>query len=326
LKANAKVKAGGVVALAFVFMTCLAAFPRSADAEVVDRIVAVVNNDVITQIQLDRAISARSKNSSAIKGGQLDTEAKQQTLDRLINDRLINQLMAVSKVEVTEDDLARAIANVLRQNSMSIDQLRAEVSAKGMSYDDYKKEVEREIRRIKFINQVIGPQVKITDQDLRDYFQRNQDRFRGSTRAHISQIFLPFEGITTEEEAQKLKDTALSIVAKGQHGGNFSDLARQYSKGPNAENGGDLGMVNLKDLPAPVADAVRALKVGGVTYPIPTENGLVIAKLVSLPELDPSDFESLRDRIYSALYDERIDETLGAYLQKERQKAFIEIR
>lgn len=306
-----------------IIIAALYAWPKFASSEVVDRIAAVVNNEVITQVQLDRAVAARSKNLGA---KQSDPEANRTVLERLINDKLINQLMAASKVEVSEDDLSHAIGNVLRQNGITIDQLRAEVVSKGMTYEEYKKEVEREIKRIKFINQVIGPQVKITDQDLRDYYQRNQDRFRGSMRAHIAQIFLPFEGISTEEDAQKLKDTALSITAKGQRGGNFEELVKTYSKGPNADSGGDIGMVNLKDLPQPVADTIRTMKVGDVSYPIPTENGLVIVKLISLPELSASDFEGLRDRIYSALYDERIEETLGAYMQKERQKAFIEIR
>jgi parvulin-like peptidyl-prolyl isomerase len=210
---------------------------------------------------------------------------------------------------------------------MNIDQLHAEVAAKGMTYDGYKKEVEKEIRRIKFINQVIGPQVKISDQDLRDYYERKHDNFRVSTQAQISEIVLPFEGITTEEEAMKLKDTAITIVTKARSkGGNFTELARTYSKGPNAENGGDLGMTDLKTLSPRVSDVIREMKVGDISNPIPTENGLIIVKLVSVPEINAKDFETMRDRIYSSLYEERIQETLGAYLQKERQKAFIEIR
>ncbi len=303
--------------------TLSALVPCIARAEVVDRIVAVVNNDVITEVQLNRALAARSKNGDKNQPAPM---ARQDILDRLINDRLINQLMSSAKIEVTEDDLANAIANVLKQNGMTIEQLRSEVASKGMSYEDYKKEVELEIRRIKFINQMIGPKVKITDQDLRDYYQRNQDRFRGSVRAHIAQIFLPFEGLKSEAEAEQLKQTALSIVSKGRKGGNFAELARTYSKGPNSSEGGDLGMVSLKDLPQPVADTIRNLRVGDVSNPILTENGLVIVKLISLPELSASDFDGLRDRIYSALYDERIQETMNSYLEKERQKAFVEIR
>jgi peptidyl-prolyl cis-trans isomerase SurA len=291
----------------------------AAAAATVGRVVAVVNDEVVTEAQLEKAIAAHARNAGQ-KGQATD---RSRILDRLINERLMGQLTDRSSVKVTEDDLARAIANVLQQSGMTIDQLRAEIASKGMSYEDYKHEMESQIKRIKFVNQVIGPQVKISDQDLRDYYARNQERFRGTSRAHIAQIFLPFEGITTEAEAEALKHLALSISAKG--GTGFREMARQHSKGPAAENGGDLGVVELKDLPPAVAGAVRIMKVGEVSPPIPTENGLMIVKLISLPEMSASDFEDARDSIYSALYERRIEETLDSYLQRERQRAYIEI-
>jgi peptidyl-prolyl cis-trans isomerase SurA len=301
---------------------CAILCARDASADTVNRIVAVVNNDVITQGQLDKALASRERGPKGM--GELTD--RQRALDRLINSRLIEQLMTNAKVDVSEDDLARAIGNILHQNGMTIDQLKSEITSKGMSYEEYKKEVEQQIRRVKFVNQVVGSQVKITDQDLRDYYQRHQDEFRGSVKAHIAQIFLPFAGITTEAEAEKLKETSLSIVTKARRGTSFGELAKNYSKGPKADEGGDLGMVNLKDLPPAIADAVRRMHVGEVSQPIPTDNGLFIVKLIALPEMAAGDFEQLRDRIYGVVYDERVEETMEAYLQKEKQKAFIEIR
>jgi peptidyl-prolyl cis-trans isomerase SurA len=318
LKDNIEVKAAiAAIALAALF----AASP--ALAATFNRVVAVVNNDVITQAQLDRATSLQGR--AGAKGAPPPV-SREEALDRLINDRLLNQLLLSSKIEVTEDDLVRAIGNVLSQNGMTLEQLKAELNSKGMSYEEYKKEVEGEIRRVKFVNQTIGSQVKISDQDLRDYYQRHPERFRGGVSAHIAQIFLPFGNITTEAEALRFKEQAMAIAAKARKGGSFAELAKQNSKGPNAENGGDMGTLNLKNLDPNVADAVRALKVGEVSPPIPTEQGLVIVKLVSLPELASGDFDALRDRIYSAVYDERIQGAMQSFLQKERQKAFIEIR
>ncbi len=316
-----KVKLPALAAALCVALSAL--LPAAAGAAVVDRIVAVVNNEIITQSQLDRAVSRQERDPLNRSKG--DPEARQQLLERMINEKLIDQLVLASKVEVSEDELVRAIANVLHQNGMTIDQLKAEVASKGTSYEDYKKQIESQIKRIKFINQVIGPQVKISDQDLRDFYQRNQERFRGGVKAHIAQIFLPFAGIESEADAERFKEQALNIVSRAKHG-SFQEMAQAFSKGPNAENGGDMGMVSLKDLPPQIADVIRQMKVGDVAGPIPTDNGLFIVKLVSLPELSAQDFEQLRDRIYSALYDQRIEETMGSYLQKERQRAFVEIR
>lgn len=310
-----------------IFIITLAAaaimIGKTAGAEVVDKIAAVVNSDIITEYELGNKLAAKERGKMISKP---DANLRQDILEKMIDETLLNQLLSISKIEVSDDDMARAIANVLHQNRMTIDELKGEIAAKGMNYDEYKKQIEKEIKKIKFMNQVIGPQVKVTDQDLRDYYQRNQERFRGSNQAHIAEVVMPLEGIASQGEMDKLGELSLSIVSRARHGTGFAELVKQYSKGPNAESGGDLGMVNLKDLPPQVADVVRNMKVGDISHPILTGNAVVIVKLISLPEISAGDFEKLRDEIYSALYDQKIEETLKGYLAKERQKAFIEIR
>lgn len=307
-----------LIALTAVIMTAL-----PSQAKVINRVAAVVNDEVITEAEVDRRLTAEQVSGKK----DIEKESRRRAvIELLINDRLMAQILKSANIEVTEDDLAKAIANVLHTTGMSIGQLRAEVAAKGMTYDEYKKEVENHIRKIKFINQVIGPQVKITEQDIRDYYQRHQEDFRGSSRAHIAQIFLSFEGIQTQAQAEALRDKAISISAQARKGKSFAQLVQKHSSGPAADKGGDMGMIDLKDLPPAVAEMVRNMKVGEVSNPIFTERGLIIVKLVSLPELSSADFTASRDRIYQAIYEERAQETLQAYLQKERQKAFIEIR
>lgn len=291
-------------------------------AKEIDGIAAIVNDDVITKLELDRAM-AREKNK---KGTIVGTDDRRGVLDRMVDDMLFEQLVSKAKIEVSDDDLARAIAGVLHENRVTLEQLKSELASKGTSYEDYKKDMEKQIKRIKYVNQVIGPQVKITDQDLRDYYQRNQERFRGTHKAHIAEIALPLDDIQTQEQFEELRDLALSIVAKAKRGTSFDSLAMKHSKGPNAIGGGDLGLIDLKELPPIVADTVRRMTIGDISNPIFTGNSLIIVKLISLPEISAGDFEKLRDNIYSALYDERIEETLTSYLLKERQKAFIEIR
>ena len=110
-KVQVKVEVKNILAIgcALILATGLA-LPRSAAAEIVDRIVAVVNDDVITQMQLDRASAAKGR---AVVKGQTEIEARQEILDRMINDRLVDQLMKSTKIEVTEDDLARRTSNVI---------------------------------------------------------------------------------------------------------------------------------------------------------------------------------------------------------------------
>ena len=309
---------------AIVLALTITGLVSSVDAakQTINGIVAIVNDEVITSSDLNKAISKKTDD----KRKSSDIVFRREILDKLIDEALFEQLVTKANITVKDDELARAIANVLHQNHMTLPELQKEVASKGMTYDEYKDDVRGEIRQIKYINQVIGPQVKISDQDLRDYYQRNQNKFRASQKAHIAIIALPLAGLTTKKQFEAVREEALDIAAKAKHGNSFASLAKQYSKGPNAESGGDLGMVNMKDLPPIIAGTVKQLGVGDISNPFLSSNNVVIIKLISLPELSASDFDKLRDEIYSALYDERIDETLQSYLRRERQKAFVEVR
>jgi len=294
----------------------------SVHAKVVDKIAAIVNDNAITELELQHAMKIRRSEKKSLSG----QDERREALSRLIDDMLFDQLVSRTKIEVTDDDLARAIAGVLHQNRMTLEQLKSELKSKGITYEQYKKDMGKEIKRIKFVNQVIGPQVKITEQDLRDYYQRHQETFRGTHSAHIAEIILPLAGVTSQAEFEKLRDLSLSIVAKARQGKSFAELAMKYSKGPYAEAGGDIGMVELKNIPPIVANTVRNMRTGQVSRPILSENAIIIVKLISLPEISAGDFEKLRDQIYSALYDERIQETLNSFLLRERQRAYIDIK
>ena len=311
-----------MVACIACVLVFLASGPRAYSEKSINRVVAIINDEIITERDLNKAMAKHPRRSR-----HNDQMVRRQILNRLIDEILFNQLMAKADIEVTDDELARAIANILHQNRITLAKLKKEVASKGLTYEQYKQEVRRQVKQVKFINQIIGPQVKITDQDLRDYYQRHQERFRGAHQAQIAMISLPLAGLTTQADFERVRNQALDIVAQARrHKKSFAKLAKKHSKGPNAEGGGDLGMVNLKNLPPVVGDAVRQLGIGEISNPILAEDSVVIVKLISLPELSAKDFEKLRDQIYAAIYDERIEETLDGYLKRERQKAFIEIR
>ncbi|MBI4126505.1 MAG: peptidyl-prolyl cis-trans isomerase [Deltaproteobacteria bacterium] len=273
----------------------------AAHAEVIDGIAAVVNGEVITRSDVNDTVAAKPKTSRG------------EALDGLVDDLLFDHALTEAKIDVTDDDLARAIQNVLAQNRISLEALKSELMGKGITYEQYKKQIEREIRRVKFINQVIGPQVKINEQDMRDYYQRHPEQFRAAREAHIAEMVLPFP-----EQADQAQFEAFFEKAH--------KIAREAQSNTQAFHGVDRGMVNLKELSPDVAMAIPRLTIGEVSSPILTEKAVVIIKLIALPVLTADDFEKLRDHIYNTLYDQRVEEALKNYLQQQREKAFIDIR
>lgn len=300
-----------------------------SNAEMVERIVAIVNGDIITETDVEDRIKQGERLQSKTRAfKELEKENRRRmALENLINRTILDQQIEKADIEVTDHEVENAIKNILAQNRMSMQDLRTEIAKKGLSWSQYKKNVKREIKKVKFINQVISTEVKISDRDLRDYFDKNRGSFHGGKQVHIAEIVFPFIGIDSEAEAIALRDKAISVAREAQANPEaFSRLAKHHSQGPNADQGGDLGMVNISDLPSMVGEMVRNLPAGGVTPPIPTDNAIVIAKVVAWPKLSAEEFEKVRDTIYDRLHDERIADALKAYVQRAKQNAYIEIR
>ena len=147
-----------------------------AKAEIIDGIAAVVDGEVITTSEVDAVTAQREFKQGTKRQGT--TEAlHRETLDKLIDELLLKHAIDKAKITVDDNDLARAIANVIKQNRMTPEELRAELASKGISYELYKHQLADQIKLIKFTNQVVGQQVRLTDRDLRDYYEQNKDQF-----------------------------------------------------------------------------------------------------------------------------------------------------
>ena len=309
----------------FLFLACIFSIP--AWGEVVERIVAIVGSEVITLYDLDVAMTPYA---GEIKKAQNRDEkfktVRAEVLERLINYLLLKQTIESSKITASSDDVARAIRNIITQNHITIDVLKTELAAKGISYDSYKEEVRKGIQRMKFVNQEIGSRVKISDQDMRDYYNKHMDEFGVHQSAHIAQIVLPFDETTNKEKALALKTKAEEIVRQVRAGESFSSLAKEYSKGPNAEGGGDLGIVNPDNLLPEIALVLKDIKIGQISNPIVSPAGIHIINLIDRARATEMDFERLKDRVYEKMYDQRMMEELNQYLAELRKKTYVEIK
>lgn len=193
-----------------IIASCLLIFcfvAAASNAEIVDRVVAVVDGDVITLSELDNIVNMKTKSSP--KGSQRREIARREVLDQMIDEVLLNQAIEKAKITVNDDDLARAIANVLRQNKITIEQLHADLARKGISFENYKKQLMVQIRYIKFINQVIGTQIKISERELRDYYERNINEYGGGSSTLEAMREAVYEDLYNKRSEEALKNYLL---------------------------------------------------------------------------------------------------------------------
>jgi peptidyl-prolyl cis-trans isomerase SurA len=307
----------------FIFL-CLG---LAASAETIERIVAIVGSDVITLYELDRAMApfVTEINNSANKELKFKN-VQSDVLNGLIDNLLLKQAIENSKITASNDEIAKAIQNVLKQNHIAIDVLKAELANKGISYDSYKKDIEQNIQRIKFINQQIGSQIKISDEDMRDYYKKNMSKFGINQSVHIAQIVLPFDKTTTKEKSVELKNLAYDILKQARNGKTFALLSKEYSKGPNAESGGDLGLIDPANLLPDISSELEKMKTGQISEPILSPAGYHIVYLIDRAQTTEADFDKLKDKIYDRMYEQRVMEELTQYVAEQKKKTYVEIR
>ncbi len=250
-------------------------------AETIDRIVAVVEDDVILEAELERevaAIRARMAESKA----QLPPETilRKQVLEKMIIDTLQRQLAAKAGVTVSEEMLNSSAADIAQRNNMSLEQFRSELEANGLSYKAFLDNMRNEI----IINQLrakeIGGRIKVSDSEVEHYIETQEKAGDEATQYHLGHILIAVKEGSSASEIQKAQSKADSLVKKLRSGQDFAQTAISDSDDDNALKGGDLGWRGINDIPSQLVDGVRQMHLNEVSDPIRSSGGFHIIKML----------------------------------------------
>jgi peptidyl-prolyl cis-trans isomerase SurA len=243
-----------------------------------DRIVAVVEEDVILQSELDEAINAIVR-QYASNPGQLPPKdvLARQVLDRLVLMKLQVQRANDQNIHVSDQDIDQAAGNVAQQNKMSLDQLRGAVEQDGYSYAAFRQQLSDQLIAQKLHESVVRDQVTVTDAEVNNLLASPSYKAGEIHLSHI-QISTPADASASDIAAAQTKaDEAMKAIKGGM---DFNAAAIRYSDAPDALDGGDLGWRRLDEIPPAFADAVGALKPGETTAAMRGPTGFHILKLV----------------------------------------------
>ncbi len=309
-----------------VVVSALSLIGFHTQAEVVDRVVAVVNQEPITQYDLEAFMkSNQSEIEKALKDDkkQTSTISKNEALGFLIETRLLDQQMQQMKLAVTDADMEKAMQNILKRNNFTKDQLIADLKRKGVSYEKYQEDMRVQLKKLKFMGQVIAPKVRVTDSDLDDFFADHPEHFANYQSVEIAQVILPLSQTASETERLAAEKQALEIIKKGRSGDNFEDLGKKYSI--NAQTG-IKGFYPIIQLAPTVAKAVEDLKPGEVSQPVRSSLGMHIVKLFSRKTLAGSEYQALREQIRERVFEEKMQDELDSYIKDLKVKSYVEIK
>lgn len=285
-------------------------------AEIVEKTVAVVNNDVITLYDLDRAMAPVLAEGKRLGKPEGELKAlRQKILEELIHQKLFEQEIKKSEIEVTSADLTRAIGGVLQKNQITIDMLKDELAGKGISFEAYKDQLQSQIRQYKFIQQNLSPKVQVTEQDIQNFRKKSQSGEEGDVSVKLAWVYLPVEPKASAKDRRKL-------VHKG------TEMAELARKGEKPEGLLEEKVLKLKELPREVALVARKMEAGAISDPIETPTGVYVIQLLEkIPTATSVNGEGIGDEeIWQRLFNERLEREIQNYVRGLRRKAYVEVK
>lgn len=301
--------------------TTTAAHGEKPQAVVIDRIAAVVNNEVITLSEVDSQIPPGAAASQTER-----TRLRRETLDRLIEAALVSQEAARANVTVSEQEVDVEIAAVREREKLTEEELVRALTQEGLTLAEYRSRLADNIKRAKIVGRMVRGSLTIPDTQLRAYYEEHKAEFTPPAARRLRLLLLPVSPGASDAERAVVRAEAQALRLRASNGESFEVLVKAYSQGPGADEGGDLGTVAAGHLDPRFEAAVKGLKPGQVSGPVAVERGVALLQLLERTGGEPEPFENVRDRIYRTLYEKEFDRALEQWVKELKAKAAIEVK
>lgn len=255
----------------------------SASAEVrpLDRIVAIVDNDVIMQSQLDQRLREVEQTIEK-RGAEMPPRdvMQQQVLERLITENLQLQIGERSGIRISDEELNQAMATIAQRNNMSLDQFRAALERDGLSLDTAREQIRREMVISRVRQRRIGERIQVSKQEVENFLASDLGKMQLSEEYRLANILIPVPESADSAAIQAAEKIARDTYEQLQNGADFAKLAVSRSASENALEGGDMGWRKAAQLPPPFDSEVSTMNVGDFTQPVRTPPGFILLKVL----------------------------------------------
>ncbi len=255
----------------------------STVAETLDRIVAVVNNKVITQQQLAEQIELTRQQLQA-ENKPITSEAylREQVLNHMIDTELQRQLAASSGMKVDEAGLDKTIAGIAKRNGLTVEQLRSRLEQENIPYAKYRQQIREQLIIARLQQDEVGQKITVTPQEITDMLAHMPKSTAEKASYHVEDLLVSLPDNPSAQTIANAKQTALSVLQHAKSGSSFQQLVEQSKKDPLPLSGGDLGWRPLNELPDIFQSIVQTLKVGEIAGPIQAQNGFHLLRLIEV--------------------------------------------
>lgn len=302
----------------------------SAHAELVDRVAAVVNNDIVTYTEVEARAApelAGLRGAPADKRTELREQILKRALDMLIGEKLMEAQIRELNIEVAESEIDLSVEDVKKQNNISSEQFEQLLAQEGYTMSTYRTFMRKHLARMKLVNLKVRSKLKVADEDLKaEYAKWSHDEAQ-EFEVHARHILVQVGPKATPEEVAAAKKKAFALAAEArQPGVDFVELAKKKSEGPSAADGGDLGFFKRGIMEAGFDKAAFSTPEHGVSDPVRTKFGWHVIYIEERRTLAAPPFEDVKDQLREKMLRGQLEKYTEQYMQELRQGALVEVK
>lgn len=283
--------------------------------EVIDRIVAIVNDDIITLSDFNKYIVSLPVQTVEIN--------KDQALNDLVEQMILTQEAAKLGITVTDAEIDRSIENVKGRLDMSDEQMNEMLTKQNLTTEQFRNQWRLQILSGKLVSTLVKGRIAVTDEEIKDLYKQYYGEIENADEVEIAHILISFDASEEQQALQK----ANKVAELAKSGSNFSKLVSEYSDDTfSKDKEGVLGYFKKGELVSELEDVVSVTEVGKTSGPVKTISGFHIIKVLDRNTLDESSVDQYREQLRQEIYKQKVTEELEKYIAGIRENAYIEIK
>ncbi len=308
---------------------CLVVLGASATAEVVDRIVAVVNDEVIALSELNAELAPYLEKIQTMgydpeQAKEMGFKVRDQLLNQLIDQKLTAQAVKKASIRVEDSEVDATLERMKEARMLTDEDLRAGLAAEGMTIEQYRQRIKDEILRSRLLNLEIKSKVVITSEEVETYYREHAEQYGGEKAYQLHTILMRVPDFSTDIEKAAVFKRMQRIMGELDSGADFIDLAKQYSEfGP--ADGGELGVFEAQSLSPTIAKAIQDLAAGQYSTIVDTDQGYQIFFVRDIVRQSGKTLDEARPEIEEILFRRLVDEKFESWISDLRERSHIKI-
>lgn len=295
-------------------------------AQALDRVVARVNQDIITQTELNQAVNIMTQQLKHANMAVPDTKTlRQKALDQLIARKIQLQVIKKANVKVTDEQIDGAIKNIAERNHFTIAQLKEQLAKEGVTYAKFRKQIEEQILFGQLQQQVAGGNITVSEQEVSEFMRAHPQPAAGPEFYHLQDILVALPEEPNAQQVQAAQEKAEKIMEKVKSATDFQVAAKTFVEDASSHDVEihDLGWRKLNEIPSLFEKTVKSMKAGEVIGPVRAPNGYHILKLAD--KRSQGGEKLTRDLAKKMVYQKKLDEKMGEWIKKMRGTSYIKI-